>query len=127
MSLAPLLAAPLITQFHVWSALASVLVLFPIALMPKGTPLHHRMGWIWVLFMVFTCVSSFGIVRHAGYSWIHVLSVISLVSLAIGVVQRRRGDIRSHKFFMIGGACGLIGAGLFTVLPGRIMHAVVTG
>lgn len=127
MTLAPLLSSPLITQAHTVAAFAAVALLIPIALMRKGTARHHRIGWIWVTCMAFVCVSSFSIYTSSGYSWIHILSVISMVSVTMGVVQRRRGDIRSHKLFMIGAASGLIGAGLFTIMPGRIMHAVLVG
>jgi len=127
MSLTPLLAAPPTVQLHTLAAASSVLLLVPITLMQKGTAVHLRIGWAWVLCMLVVCVSSFGIVRSGGYSWIHILSVVSLVSLAIGILQRRRGNINSHKAFMIGAASGLLGAGAFTILPGRIMHAVLLG
>jgi len=40
----------------------------------------------------------------------------------------RRGNIRGHKRSMIGLFAGaLIIAGIFTFVPGRIMHAVLFG
>jgi uncharacterized membrane protein len=48
--------------------------------------------------------------------------------LVLGVMAARRHNVRSHKFTMIGIFFGaLVIAGLFTFVPGRIMHAVVFG
>lgn len=127
MNLAPLLAAPAIIQIHTLAAMISLGLLFPITWLTKGTLLHRRLGWIWAISMVVVCVSSFGITHAGRYSWIHVLSAISLFSLALGIIARRRGRIRSHQRLMTGAALGLLGAGIFTLLPGRIMHAVLLG
>ena len=51
-----------------------------------------------------------------------------LVMLVLGVWAARRHNVRSHKFTMIGIFFGaLLIAGLFTLMPGRIMHAVIFG
>ena len=48
--------------------------------------------------------------------------------LGVGVWAARTGNVRRHKMTMIGIFFGaLVIAGLFTFLPGRIMHAVVFG
>ncbi len=127
MTFAPLLAAPWVIQLHTLAAVVSVLLLAPIATLRQGTALHRSLGWAWAVSMVVVCISSFGITHLGRYSWIHILSVISLVSLTLGIVHRRRGDIRTHQRYMTGAALGLVGAGMFTVLPGRIMHAVLLG
>lgn len=127
MTLAPLLAAGPLIQLHVAAALASAALLLPIGLLTKGTAAHRLIGWIWVMAMAATALSSFGITRGSTYSLIHLLSVISLASLTAGVLARRHGNIASHRGFMIGAAAGLVGAGLFTILPGRIMNAVIFG
>ena len=98
---------------------------------PKGTLPHRTLGWIWVILMVIVAASSFWIhqLRLVGpWSPIHLLSIFSLVMLVLGVMAARRHNVRSHKFTMIGIFFGaLVIAGLFTFVPGRIMHAVVFG
>lgn len=62
------------------------------------------------------------------WSPIHLLSIFSLAMLALGVTAARSHNVRRHRFTMIGIFFGaLLIAGLFTFIPGRIMHAVVFG
>jgi uncharacterized membrane protein len=45
-----------------------------------------------------------------------------------GVLHARRYHVARHRFVMISIFCGaLVIAGLFTFVPGRIMHAVIVG
>src|ERR1700752_4500794 len=98
---------------------------------PKGTLPHRTLGWIWVALMAVVAGSSFWIhqLRVIGpWSPIHLLSIFSAGMLVLGVLDGRRHNVRGHRIAMIsifGGA--LIIAGLFTFMPGRIMHAVVFG
>lgn len=92
---------------------------------------HRTLGWIWVILMLVVALSSFWIhqIRLMGpWSPIHLLSIFTLMMLALGVAAARTHDVRRHKFTMIGIFFGaLVIAGLFTLMPGRIMHAVVLG
>jgi uncharacterized membrane protein len=48
--------------------------------------------------------------------------------LPLGVLHARRHSVALHRWTMIGIFCGaLVIAGLFTLVPGRIMHAVLFG
>jgi len=81
--------------------------------------------------MAAVAVSSFwstGIAGEGRFSWIHGLSVFTLVTLVLAVRAARRGQIRRHQLGMIAIYIGaLLVTGLFTLLPGRIMHQVVFG
>ena len=98
---------------------------------PKGTLPHRTIGWIWVVLMAAVAVSSLWIhqIRLLGpWSPIHLLSIMVLVLLPIAVLSAHRHQVRRHSLIMIGiFSGGLVIAGLFTLLPGRIMHAVVFG
>lgn len=131
MNIAPLLAAAEPIPAHAFMAIG-VAVLGSIQfLMPKGTALHKIFGRIWAAGMAFVAASGLFIytIRVIGpFSPIHALSVFTLVMLAIGVRRARRGDIAGHRRAMIAlYVLGLILAGVFTLLPGRVMHAVVFG
>jgi uncharacterized membrane protein len=55
-------------------------------------------------------------------------SIFTAVMLPLGVVHARRHRVKQHRATMIGLFLGaLIVAGIFTLLPGRIMHDVVFG
>ena len=98
---------------------------------PKGTLPHRTIGWIWVSLMVAVAISSFWIhqIRLVGpWSPIHLLSIFTLIMLPLAVWRAHRHRVADHRRAMISIFSGaLVVAGLFTLLPGRIMHAVVFG
>lgn len=131
MSFQPLLDAPLAVQFHVATVVPAAILGVFIFLRPKGTAIHRLLGKIWVALMVATSVSTFFIHElkvFYGFSPIHLLSIFTIYGCLQSVYFARRGDIRRHKRIMqsvyLG---GIVIAGGFTFLPGRIMHAVFFG
>jgi uncharacterized membrane protein len=76
-------------------------------------------------------LSSFWIhqIRLVGpWSPIHLLSIFVLIVVPLGVWRAHRHQVADHRRIMILIFCGaLVIAGLFTLLPGRIMYAVVFG
>jgi uncharacterized membrane protein len=98
---------------------------------PKGTLPHRAIGWLWVVFMLVISISAFWIheLRLWGpWSPIHLLAIFTLAMLPVGVLYARRHHVARHRFVMISIFCGaLVIAGLFTFVPGRIMHAVIVG
>ena len=90
----------------------------------KGTPRHKALGWIWVLAMVTAAISSFWIMelrKGAGWSWIHLLSAWTLITLSCAIYFIRRGNVRAHQRFMVGTLLGLAGAGIGALMPGRFL------
>ena len=62
------------------------------------------------------------------FSPIHLLSIFTLAMLPLAVAHARRHAVERHRRAMMGLFLGaLVIAGVFTFLPGRIMHAVVFG
>ena len=131
MSLAPLLDAAPEIPVHAFAAMAAFALGIVQFAAPKGTLPHRTVGWIWVGLMAIVAASSFWIheIRLLGpWSPIHLLSIMVLVLLPVAVVAARRHNVSRHRKTMIGiFTGGLVIAGLFTFLPGRIMHAVVFG
>ena len=131
MSLAPLLNAEPVIQVHAFAAMAAFGLGIVQLTAPKGTLPHRTIGWIWVALMVTVAASSFWIhdLRVWGrWSPIHLLSIFTLATLPLAVVHARRHRVDRHRNAMIAIFTGaLVVAGLFTLLPGRIMHAVVLG
>ncbi|WFU13487.1 DUF2306 domain-containing protein [Bradyrhizobium sp. CB3481] len=131
MSLAPLLEAPETIPLHAFAAIAAFALGLVQFAAPKGTLPHRTLGWIWVVLMAAVAISSLWIheIRLVGpFSPIHILSVFVPVMLVLAVLHARRHNVRGHKKAMTSIFFGaLIIAGVFTFLPGRIMHAVVFG
>jgi uncharacterized membrane protein len=131
MTLEPLLSASPAIKLHAFAAMAAFALGIVQFWRPKGTSAHRAIGWLWAGLMLVIGVSAFFIheLRLWG-SWspIHLLAILTLVTLPIGVLHARRHRIGQHRIYMISIFCGaLLIAGLFTFVPGRIMHAVIVG
>ena len=131
MSLAPLADAVTPIPLHAFAAMAAFALGVVQLAAPKGTLPHRTLGWIWAGLMMAVAVSSLWIhqIRLLGpWSPIHLLSILVLVTVPLGVWRAHRHQVADHRRIMIlifSG--GLVIAGLFTLLPGRIMHAVAFG
>jgi uncharacterized membrane protein len=131
MSFSPLLDAAPAIPLHAFAAMGAFVLGIVQFAAPKGTLPHRTIGWIWVGLMAIVAVSSFWIhqIRLVGpWSPIHLLSIFTLIMLPIAVWRARRHRVADHRRIMTMTFVGaLVIAGLFTLLPGRIMHAVVFG
>lgn len=117
-------------QIHLLAALIAFAVATFQILGPKGTTFHRVIGWGWVIVMFTVAVSSFFIrqINHGTFSFIHILSGLTLIALPLLVLAARRGDIKKHRqeaYSLYIGA--LIIAGAFTFLPGRLMWEMFFG
>jgi uncharacterized membrane protein len=120
---------PLIA-FHLTAAIAATILGAAVLLRPKGTPAHKAMGRVWVALMSATAISSFWILEirdGAGFSPIHILSAVTLASLARAIWAIRHGNVRAHKINMISAFAGTAIAGAFTLLPNRILGGWLFG
>ena len=131
MSLAPLLDATPAIQLHAFAAMTAFALGIVQLSAPKGTLPHRTIGWIWVTLMALVSLSSFWIhqLRLWGpWSPIHLISIFTLVSLPLAVWAAHRHAVDRHRRAMTTIFFGaLVIAGLFTVVPGRIMHKVLLG
>ena len=125
------------TTFHMWTSViishamvAAVAVILGGILLRggKGTRFHRIGGWIWVLCMATVAGISFAIHRPAGYSWIHGLSVFTLLTLATGVAAARAHKVSAHRKNMVSLYIGALAiTGLFTLVPGRLIGNALWG
>ncbi len=131
MTFAPLLNASPVIQVHAFAAMSALVLGIVQLSAPKGTLPHRTIGWIWVVLMATIAISSFWIhsIRLVGpFSPIHLISIFVLVMLPLAVYAAHRHDVEHHRKRMIGlFVGGLVVAGIFTFVPGRIMYAVATG
>ena len=131
MSLSPLLGAPAVIQVHAFAALAALILSAHQLLRPKGTLAHRTFGYAWVTLMMAVAISSFWIyeIKQFGdFSLIHILSIVTLYLVPAAVLAAHRHQADRHRRIMLSLiAFALVGAGAFTLLPGRTMHDVVFG
>ena len=92
----------------------------------KGDRAHRIAGWSWVALMLIAAISTLWMPRFLEFSWIHIFTVVTLVSVPMGVMQARRGNIAGHRGTMRGMFLyGLVIAGLFALVPGRRLGNMV--
>jgi uncharacterized membrane protein len=130
MTLAPLLNAPLAIQIHAVAALALIPLTAVQFWRRKGGVNHRLLGWIWVVLMAITAISSFWVhsIRLIGpFSPIHILSIATAISLVVAIWARRTGRIAQHRRIMIQITIGWAIAGLLATLPGRVMYQMIFG
>jgi uncharacterized membrane protein len=131
MSLDPLLDQSEVIQIHAFAAMVAFVVAIVQFALPKGTPRHRAVGYAWAALMVLVVVPSFWIheLRMWGpWSWIHLLSIYTLSMLPLAVVHARGHRVKAHRNSMIGLFLGaLLIAGVFTLVPGRVMNRVIFG
>jgi uncharacterized membrane protein len=131
LSFAPLLSAPWPIQVHAFAAMGAFVLGIAQFVSPKGRTYHRIAGWTWVMLILVVAASSFWIhqIRLWGdWSPIHLISIYVLIALPLAVYAARRHQVSAHRKAMISiFTGGLVIAGLFTFVPGRIMHAVAFG
>jgi uncharacterized membrane protein len=131
MSLQPLMDAAPAVQVHAFAAMAAFALGLVQLSAPKGTLPHRTIGYVWVALMTIVAATSFWIhdLRMWGpWSPIHILSIITLGALPLAILHARRHRVAEHRKAMLAMFAGaLLIAGLFTFMPGRIMHAVAFG
>lgn len=121
---------PWVIQLHIAAALTALLLGTVQLVGIKGTGVHRLIGWSWVIAMLTVAISSLFIrqINPGSFSWIHLLSGWTLIALPMALFAIRRGRVARHASGMtwtfVG---GLIVAGAFTFLPGRLMWEVFFG
>ena len=120
------------------SAALGALLLGPLALWSRlgreqHPQLHRWAGRLWVALMLTTAITAMGI-RHSslaiwqGFSLIHLLIPLTLVTLVVAVIAVLRGHIRRHRRSMQSlYLFALLIPGAFTLLPGRYLGRLVWG
>lgn len=94
----------------------------------KGSRPHRRVGYVWVVAMLYVSVTSFWIreINEGSFSFLHVLSVVTLITVSLGLRAARRGSVEAHRQNMRGSWFGLLGAFTFAVaVPDRTIPTFV--
>jgi uncharacterized membrane protein len=114
-----------IILIHVLAAFGALAIGGITFFLKKGTLTHRLFGRVWVALMMTTAFVSFAIKSSGQFSWIHVLSVIAIAGVGISILAAVRGKIRTHQRGMTATYASLVIAGMFTLLPGRILGDLV--
>jgi uncharacterized membrane protein len=121
----PAMTAALI--IHVGTVLPALPLGAYILLRRKGGALHRILGRIWAGLMVTTAISSFWLQEGGHLSFIHIFSVVTLISVPLAIFWILRGDVARHRRAMTNTYIGLVVAGLFAFAPGRLLGTMLFG
>jgi len=135
MSLVPLLEAPFAVKLHVVTVLPAFLLgTWLIFFSRKGATRHRLAGYVYLTLMTITSIAALfihALMPHGpflGFSPIHLFVPLTLFGVVGAIYYARRHNIAAHRKSMWGVYIGgLLIAGSFTLLPGRIMHQVLFG
>jgi uncharacterized membrane protein len=96
--------------FHFITSVVALITGLVVILNPKGTLFHKRIGYIYVVSMLSLNISSFFIVNFGGLSLFHFFAIVSLVSIAGGMLptlQKKENWLAYHYYFMSWSVVGL--------------------
>lgn len=100
----------------------------------KGDALHRLLGKWYMGLMMATAVISLFIEASVGpqfmghFGWIHLLSILVLVTVPRAYLAAKQHRVEAHKFSMVFlYVGGLLIAGGFTLMPGRLLHQWLLG
>ena len=100
----------------------------------KGDALHRTVGKVYLALMFITAGLSLFMPALVGptilghFGWIHLLSLLVIVTVPRAIADAKAGRIEAHKRRMVLLYIGaLLVAGGFTFWPGRFMHSLFFG
>ena len=129
MNIDAFLCAPLHIQIHALAAIGALGLGVVQFSAPKGTINHRTLGYIWVGLMVLVAVTAYFIrTTTGGFSLLHLLIPVTLIGVVWLSVLARKGHVKRHRsaaLVLMITALGIPGAA--TLIPGRLMHAVIFG
>ncbi len=135
MTLEPLLAAPPAVQLHVATVVPAFFIgTWLIFFSGKGARNHRAVGYVYLTLMTIAAIAALCIHQIPaidllyGFGLIHIFSFVTLFGIAGALRGAWTHNIRQHRGAMMGAYIGgILIAGTFAFLPGRIMHVIVFG
>lgn len=112
----------------VTASLSLLLGAFQLLRPKKGDRFHRMVGRTWLVCMYSVCISSFFIQGvQDGFSWLHALSLFTIMTISLGLYSAIKGNIAAHKANMIGSYFGSIAAfvGVIAVPTRRIPQLAI--
>ncbi len=118
----------------IWVHLAALLItlsITPVMMWRKrGDDWHRLLGWIWSICLFVAALISFDMrsINHGNFSFIHILSAVTVIGVPVLILSARRRDIARHRrqarSFVIG---ALLVAGFFTFPFHRLLGSWLFG
>jgi len=114
---------------HLATVLPCLLIGAWLLLRRKGTTVHKRLGRAYAVLILFTALVTLPMPAAVGprlldhFGFIHLFSLLVLFSVPAALYSIRRGNVSAHRGHMVGVYVGgILIAGTFALMPGRLLH-----
>ncbi|MDE0422200.1 MAG: DUF2306 domain-containing protein [Gammaproteobacteria bacterium] len=118
-----------LAYIHLVTVLPCFLIGAWLLLRRKGTTVHKRLGRVYAVLILFTAIVTLPMPAAVGprlldhFGFIHLFSVLVLVSVPAALYSIRRGNVSGHRRHMVGVYIGgILIAGTFALMPGRLLY-----
>ena len=118
-----------LTYFHLGTVIPAFLIGTYLLINRKGTSWHKLLGKIYMCLMLVTAVITLFMSAEIGptllghFGFIHIFSISVFYTVPAAVIAVRNGNIKAHQGNMLGLYIGgLLIAGSFAFMPGRLLH-----
>ena len=123
-----------LAYLHLATIIPAFLIGTLLLLRVKGTPSHKGLGRVYLVLMLATALITLAMPAHVGprifnhFGFIHSFSLLTLYLVPAAYYAARQGRVRVHRANMIGlYVGGILIAGSFALLPGRMLHQWLFG
>ena len=118
-----------LAYLHLGTIFPAFLIGLLMLMTQKGTARHRLFGKIYMLLMLTTAVITLFMTAQVGarlfghFGFIHLFSLFVLYSIPAAYFAIRQGKVKQHQYHMLGVYIGgILIAGAFTFMPGRLLH-----
>lgn len=118
-----------LAYLHLATVVSAFLIGSYLLVAKKGTPRHKLLGKVYMPLMLLTALITLFMPAQIGprlaghFGFIHGFSALVFLSVPRAYISAKRGNIRTHRSAMIGLYIGgILIAGAFAFLPGRLLH-----
>ena len=131
MNLGVVAEAPLTVKIHMATVVPAFFIgTWLIFFSTKGARFHRMLGVVYLTLMTVTAIDALfvRVIDPGRLSLIHLFVPLTLFGVLTTVLALKRGNVAAHQRSMVGVYIGgLLIAGAFTFVPGRLMYRIFFG
>ncbi len=119
-----------LAYFHISTVIPAFLIGTYLLINRKGTSRHKLLGKVYMVLMLVTALITLFMSAEVGptlfghFGFIHILSLLVFYTVPAAVFAARNGNIKAHRGSMLSLYIGgILIAGSFAFMPGRLLHS----
>ncbi len=119
-----------LAYFHISTVIPAFLIGTYLLINRKGTSRHKLLGKVYMVLMLVTALITLFMSAEVGptlfghFGFIHILSLLVFYTVPAAVFAARNANIKAHRGSMLSLYIGgILIAGSFAFMPGRLLHS----